>query len=98
MFRTRKSLIAAACLVSMMMLGGRAEAKCTTLGFSVNDYGKDGPTRDAKQLLDGYIEKWTQENGIKKYKTGEKTVECKLFLDVVVFDEYTCTARANVCW
>lgn len=97
MFRLQ-NLMGMACLVAVMLASGQAQAKCTTLGFTVNDYGKEGPTRDAKSLLDGYIEKWTQENGIKKYRTGEKTVECKLFLDVVVFDEHTCTARANVCW
>ena len=34
-----------------------ASAACTKLGFSVNDYGKDGPTKDAKELLDKYIAK-----------------------------------------
>ena len=30
-------------------------AACQRLAFSVNDYGKDGPTKDAKDLLDKYI-------------------------------------------
>jgi len=49
-------------------------------------------------LLDKYIEKWAQEKGIKKYKTGKKDVSCELFLDAIVFNEYTCKATANVCW
>ncbi|MEJ2117701.1 MAG: hypothetical protein P8Y67_11995 [Alphaproteobacteria bacterium] len=75
-----------------------AQAKCTKLATSVNDYGKEGPTRDAKALLDKYIARWTKEQGIKKYRTGKKHVTCKLFLDLVLFDEYTCRASASVCW
>lgn len=75
-----------------------AEAKCTRLGFSVNDYGKDGPTKDAKDLLDKYIAKWASEQGIAKYNVGKKDVKCELFLDFIVFDEHTCRAEATVCW
>jgi hypothetical protein len=75
-----------------------AEAKCTRLAFSVNDYGKVGPAKDAQALLDKYIAKWTAERGIKKYTTGKKAVSCELFLDFGFFDEYTCKAAATVCW
>jgi hypothetical protein len=75
-----------------------ARAECTTLSFSVNDYGKEGPTRDAKALLDTHIADWTAKNGIKKYRSGPKDVECELFLDFVIFDEHTCKATAKVCW
>jgi len=75
-----------------------AAARCTRLGFSVNDYGKDGPTKDAKALLDTYIAKWAAEKGIKSYRTGKKDVNCELFLNLIVFDEHTCRAEATVCW
>lgn len=75
-----------------------ADAKCTRLAFSVNDYGKAGPTSDAKALLDKYIANWTAERGIKGYRVGKKDVSCELFLDFVVFDEHTCKAEATVCW
>jgi hypothetical protein len=75
-----------------------ADARCTRLGFSVNDYGKDGPTKDAKDLLDKYIARWAAENGIGKYTTGKKDVKCDLYLDLIVFDEHTCRAEATVCW
>ena len=75
-----------------------AQAECRTLSFSVNDYGKEGPAKDAAELLDKYIANWTQEKGLKKYKRVPKATTCELFLDVVVFDEYTCTASADICW
>ena len=75
-----------------------ADASCKRFGFTVNDYGKDGPTKDAKELLDKHIAEWAAQNKIKDYKTGSKTVNCELFLNFVVFDEHTCTASANVCW
>jgi hypothetical protein len=82
----------APCIVSPAL------AECTQLAFSVNDYGKEGPTNDAKNLLDGYIKKWTSERGIKTYTVGPKDVTCELFLNFIVFDEHTCKASAKVCW
>ncbi len=75
-----------------------ASAACTRLAFSVNDYGKEGPTKDAKALLDKYIAKWAAEKGIAKYTTGKKDVTCELFLNFIIFDEHTCKAEATVCW
>ncbi len=92
LLRGAAALLAAACLTTA------ADAKCTRLGFSVNDYGKAGPTNDAKSLLDKYIAKWAVDNGVKGYTTGKKDVTCELFLDFGVFDEHTCRAEANVCW
>ena len=93
-------MIAAALVlaISSIAIVQPAEAKCTRLAFSVNDYGKDGPTKDAKKLLDKYISEWTAERGITNYTTGNKDVKCELFLDFIVFDEHTCRAEANVCW
>lgn len=92
------SLTAIASFIACFTLASAAEARCTRLGFSVNDYGKDGPTADAKKMLDPYIAKWAQEHGVKKYTVGKKEVTCELFLDVGVFDEHTCKASAPVCW
>ena len=75
-----------------------ASATCTRLAFSVNDYGKDGPAKDAKGLLDKYVSKWAVEHGIKKYTTGTKDVSCEMFLNFILFDEHTCKASASVCW
>lgn len=90
--------IAAAAGLVVAAAATPAAAKCTRLAFSVNDYGKDGPTKDAKALLDKYIAQWTAERGIKSYRTGKKDVNCELFLDFIVFDEHTCRAEATVCW
>ncbi len=87
-----------ACAAALLPSSAFAKPECTELFYSVNDYGKEGPTRDAQALLDKYIEKWAKDKGITKYKTGKKDITCELFLDVVVFDEYTCKATANVCW
>ena len=75
-----------------------ASAECKRYGFTVNDYGKDGPTTDAKSLLDKLIATKMSEKGVKDYKTGLKKVSCELFLNFIVFDEHTCTADATVCW
>ena len=75
-----------------------AHAACKRFGFTVNDYGKDGPIRDAKALLDKHIASWASQQGIKDYTVGKKDVSCELFLNFIVFDEHTCTASANVCW
>jgi hypothetical protein len=75
-----------------------AAAKCQRLAYSVNDYGKEGPTNDAKKLLDKYIADWTKGQGIANYTVGKKDVKCDLFLNFIVFDEHTCQASALVCW
>lgn len=92
------SAVAAAALASALVVTAPAFAKCTRLAASVNDYGKDGPTRDAKDLLDKYIAKFAAERGIKTINTGKKEVTCELFLDFGFFDEYTCKAAATICW
>ena len=76
----------------------KAPPTCKDLAYSVNDYGKEGPTKDAQALLDKHIEQWAKDEGITKYKVGQKNVNCELYLDVGLFDEYTCKATANVCW
>lgn len=95
--RAHFTLLTAA-VATVALLATPASAACKRYGFTVNDYGKDGPTKDAKDLLDKHIATQMSENGIKTYKTGEKTVKCELFLDFIVFDEHTCTAEATVCW
>lgn len=90
--------IAIAGFAALAAVTAPAAAKCTRLAFSVNDYGKDGPTKDAKDLLDKYIAKEMAKKGIKTYRVGKKDVTCDLFLDVGLFDEYTCKAAATVCW
>ena len=94
-----KFAVAAACAaLASGVVALPASAGCTRLGFTVNDYGKDGPTRDAKELLDKHIAKKMAERGVSKYQTGKKSVSCELFLNFIVFDEHTCTAEATVCW
>lgn len=94
----RSCLAVCAVLSAGAMFATDADAACKRMGFLVNDYGKEGPTEDAKRLLDEHIAKWAAENGIKNYTVGKKDVTCELFLDLILFDEHTCTASANVCW
>jgi hypothetical protein len=91
-------LTAAAVLVGAAFATTGADARCTRLAFSVNDYGKDGPSKDAQALLDKYIADWTKSKGIASYTVGRKDVSCELFLNFIVFDEHTCKASALVCW
>jgi len=95
--RSTTALWAAAALLAAGM-ATPASAACKKFSFLVNDYGKDGPTKDAKDLLDKYIATWTKEKGIAKYTVGKKDVKCELFLNFIVFDEHTCQASALVCW
>jgi len=90
--------VASALALGIAAAANSADAGCKRFGFTVNDYGKEGPTNDAKALLDKHVTKWAAENSISDYRVGKKDVKCELFLDFVVFDEYTCTASANVCW
>jgi hypothetical protein len=92
------ALAAVALAATIVATASPVSAACTRLGFSVNDYGKDGPTKDAKDLLDKYIAKTMAEKGVKTYRTGKKDVKCELYIDLIVFDEYTCRAEATVCW
>jgi hypothetical protein len=96
--RAKLSLAVASVLVSALAATAPAEAACKRFGFTVNDYGKEGPTNDAKNLLDKHITEWAAQNGVSAYQTGKKSVSCELFLDVILFDEHTCTASATVCW
>ena len=96
--RAKLSLAIASVLVSVLAATAPADAACKKFGFTVNDYGKEGPTNDAKNLLDKHIAEWAAQNGVTAYQTGKKNVSCELFLDVILFDEHTCTASASVCW
>jgi hypothetical protein len=96
--RAKPSLAFTSVLVALAALSSPADAACKKFGFTVNDYGKDGPTNDAKNLLDKHISEWAAQNGVSAYQTGKKSVSCELFLDVILFDEHTCTASATVCW
>jgi hypothetical protein len=94
----RSVLVAGGMLAVAAFAATAAHARCTKLAFSVNDYGKDGPTKDAKALLDKYIADWAKSKGIKTYTVGKKDVSCELFLNLIVVDEHTCKASALVCW
>jgi hypothetical protein len=59
-----KLAIAATLAAAIAGLAGPAVAGCKRMGFLVNDYGKDGPTNDAKSLLDKHIATWAAEQGI----------------------------------
>ena len=98
--RSRSTSVAlgAAVAATISLAATAADAKCERFSYLVNDYGKEGPTRDAKNLLDKHIVKWAAEKGIKNYTVSPKTVKCELFLNFVVFDEHTCRATAQVCW
>lgn len=97
-WRPASAVVGATVGAAFCVAATEADAKCTRLSFTVNDYGKEGPTRDAKNLLDKYIVNWTKEKGIKDYRVGKKDVKCELFLNFIVFDEHTCQASASVCW
>ncbi|GJM02240.1 MAG: hypothetical protein DHS20C08_07410 [Rhodomicrobium sp.] len=90
--------LAATIMAVTLITATPAEARCKKFGFTVNDYGKTGPTNEAKRLLDVFIKEWMGKNGVKNWSTRPKTVKCELFIDVGLFDEYTCRADTTACW
>ena len=96
--KSRFALLAAGAAALAVVAVTPADAACKRLSFLVNDFGKDGPTKDAKDLLDKYIGEWMKEKGISKWTVGNKDVKCELFLNLIVVDEHTCTATASACW
>jgi hypothetical protein len=97
-FSAAPAILTTAVPILLMAAATAAEAKCHRFAFAVNDFGQEGPSDDAKELLDQYIAEWAADRGIKKYTVGKKHVACELFLNLIVFDEHTCTAAADVCW
>jgi len=98
---SRLATYVTAAAVALFVFGSSfapASAACKKMGFLVNDYGKDGPTSDAQVLLDKHIAAWADKQGIEEYSVGKKSVKCELFIDLILFDEHTCTASATVCW
>ena len=95
---SRISIAAGLVCALAAVAGTPAFAGCKRMAFSVNDYGKEGPTKDSQDLLDKHIATWAAEQGIEKYTIGKKDTTCELFLNFIVFDEHTCTTRATVCW
>jgi hypothetical protein len=99
MFSASKLTVAAGLACALAAVAGSpALAGCKRMAFSVNDYGKDGPTKDSQDLLDKHIATWAAEQGIEKFTVGKKETTCELFLNLIVVDEHTCTTRATVCW
>jgi hypothetical protein len=98
--RLMPSIATALASVAVLTVGAvsPSDAACRKMGFLVNDYGKDGPTKDAQELLEKDVAKWAAGQGIQKYTVSKKDVTCELFLNFIVFDEHTCTASATVCW
>ncbi|MGI9385031.1 MAG: hypothetical protein ACR2PO_17910 [Methyloligellaceae bacterium] len=85
--------------LAVVLTAQPAEAACRTLGFSVNDFGKDVPTRDSRSFLQDYIKRWTKEQGIGRYRVGKTTTTCKFYLKLPILgEEYTCKSQARVCW
>lgn len=81
-----RSHLTVALLAALMCFAAtNSWAACQRLGFAVNDYGKKGPIRDAKKLLDGYIAKWTAERGIKRYRVGKKNGNLRVVLGFRIF-------------
>ena len=94
-----KTILSLGCATAMLVSAGApAYAACKQFSLSVNHYGMEGPTRDAKLLLDKRIADWTERVSLKRYKVVKKSVSCELPLNFRVFDEHTCKATAKVCW
>lgn len=71
---------------------------CATLGFTVNDFGKDEPARQATVFLGRLIAETMDKHYIKGWVAGTPKITCTFFTKFMGFDEYTCKAESEVCW
>jgi hypothetical protein len=89
-------LLAAASIVTLTATVAPASATCRKMGFIVNDFGLDGPTADAKRLLDRDIAAFVASQGITNHTVTNRDVKCEVY--IAILDEHTCKATASVCW
>lgn len=75
-----------------------AEAVCQRHAFIVNDFGKEGPIRMARENLYKFVEKLKKEKNIKHIRVKESKPSCFVYLDVGLFNEHTCRIEASMCW
>ena len=84
------SAVTAAVAAAAVFLGATAaDAKCQKLSFLINDYGKDGPTKDAKNLLDKYI--------VDIDDRGERTSQVRFQRGIVGMNFSRMMMRVTVC-
>ncbi len=75
-----------------------AARTCEWHAFEVNDYGKEGPIRMARENLYKWVDNLKKEKRIKNVSVSERKPKCRLFLDFGIFDEHTCRIEAKICW
>ena len=74
------------------------QKNCETHIFEVNDYGKVGPIKFARENLQKYVDQVKKQRNLRQVKVVEGEPKCWKFLDFGFFDEWTCSVKAAICW
>ncbi len=94
-----------ACIAALCVATTASDARCARLGHLIHNYGKHGPTKDARDMFEKYAANWAAENGITKYSIGTKDVKyertllslCPTFTTAVLKRMSAGTARRRQC-
>lgn len=71
-------------------------SRCEGHIFEVNHYGKSG-IELARENLNNYVADLKKKSPRKKFRVVEDEPQCYKFLDLILFDEWTCKIEAAIC-
>lgn len=71
-------------------------SRCEGHIFEVNHYGKSG-IELARENLDKYVAGLKKKSPRKKFRVVQDKPQCYKFLDLLLFDEWTCKIEAAIC-
>ncbi len=74
----------------------KSRRNCKGHVFEVNHYGKSG-IELARENLNKYVAELQKKSPRKKIRVIEDEPRCYKFLDLILFDEWTCKIEAAIC-
>ena len=74
----------------------KSRRNCKGHVFEVNHYGKSG-IELARENLNKYVAELKKKSPRKRIRVIEDEPRCYKFLDLILFDEWTCKIEAAIC-